>query len=179
MRRFIKDVEAKIGAKQKYSNFWIAYIKAFLDVTIWVVAIYRISSFFTKISLYPVGKIFWLINRILFSVDIDPRADLAGGFVLVHGLNIVIGHEVKSLGSLKVYQGVTIGGNSGKRKIINGKETGQPVLEDNVTLGIDSKVLGPILIGKSSLIGTSAIITKDVEPHSVMVGNNKLLRIQL
>lgn len=33
--------------------------------------------------LYPDSKLFWLVNRIIM-VDIDHRADLAGGLMLVH-----------------------------------------------------------------------------------------------
>lgn len=177
MKRFIKDINIKIALKNRKNNkFFLGYIKAFLDVTIWIVFIYRISNLFVNIKMYPLGKLFWLINRILFSVDIDPRANLAGGFVLIHGLNVVIGHEVRSLGVLKIYQGVTIGGNMGKRKLINGIDSGQPIIQNNVILGIDSKILGPIVVGKNSLIGTNAIITKDVLPSCIMIGNNKILR---
>lgn len=177
MKRFIKDINVKIELKNKSNkNLLLGYIKAFLDVTIWIVFIYRISNFFVAIRMYPLGKLFWLINRILFSVDIDPRANLAGGFVLIHGLNVVVGHEVCSLGILKVYQGVTIGGNMGKRIFFDGIESGQPLIQNNVTLGIGSKILGPVVVGENSLIGTNTIITKDVLPNCIMIGNNKILR---
>jgi len=68
------------------------------------------------IHLIPVAKLIWYMNRLLFHCDIDYRADLAGGFMIVHGLGIVIGSGVKSNGRLKVYQGVTLGGD---RKIYN------------------------------------------------------------
>jgi len=174
---FLKDIQTKVDLKSKGTNkILIAYIKASLDITLWIILIFRISHFFVKIHLYPIGKIFWLINRIFFSVDIDPRAKLAGGLTLVHGLNIVIGHEVRSKGTLKIYQGVTIGGNMGKRRIIDGYNTGQPVIESGVTLGVDSKIFGSIVIGKNSIITTNTIITKNVDSNSIMVMNNKLLR---
>lgn len=75
------------------------------------ICLYRFSQFFYSIHLDVISKIIWYINRLLFHVDIDYRADLAGGIRLVHGLGTVIGHETKSLGNLTIYQGVTIGGN--------------------------------------------------------------------
>jgi len=59
-------------------------------------------------------------------VDIDYRADLAGGFMLIHGLGTVIGKNVISRGKLKVYQHVTLGGGNGKvgRLVEDGKVRG-------------------------------------------------------
>ena len=59
------------------------------------VLLYRISSFFNRIHLKIVAKIIWYVNRIVYNVDIDYRAKLSGGFVLVHGLGTVIGKNVK------------------------------------------------------------------------------------
>ena len=74
------------------------------------VCLYRLSSFFYKVHLSIFAKIVWYINRIIFNVDIDYRADLAGGLVLVHGIGIVIGKTVISKGRLVIYQNVTLGG---------------------------------------------------------------------
>ena len=74
---------------------------------------YRVSNFFYKCHLSLIAKWIWYFNRMWFHVDIDYRANLAGGFVIKHGLGLVIGKDVESRGSLVVYQGVTLGG-SGK-----------------------------------------------------------------
>lgn len=47
----------------------------------------------------------------LFHVDIDYRADLAGGFVLVHGLGTVIGKTVIYTGAI-VVGGIIVSENS-------------------------------------------------------------------
>lgn len=176
MIRLFKDIQAKALVKSNSNkSFIVAYVKSLLDVNTWIVIIYRLSSFFVKIYLYPVAKIFWLINRILFTVDIDPRADLAGGLMIVHGMNIVIGHEVRSKGKLKIYQGATIGGNSGKRKVVEGVNTGQPVFLDDVIVGINSCILGPVFVKEKCIVGTGAIVTKDVPANSIIVSVNKLI----
>jgi serine O-acetyltransferase len=45
-----------------------------------------------------------------------------------------------------------------------------PTLEDNVVVGSGAQILGPIVIGKNSLIGANAVVTKDVPEKSIMVG---------
>lgn len=97
----------------------------FLNPCFQSVALYRLSSFLYHNRLDILAKLVWYINRIIFSVDIDYRADLAGGFVLIHGLGTVVGKDVVSKGKLTVYQGVTIGG-SGKSKVGGVKKYGSP-----------------------------------------------------
>jgi UDP-2-acetamido-3-amino-2,3-dideoxy-glucuronate N-acetyltransferase len=44
-------------------------------------------------------------------------------------------------------------------------------LEDGVTLGANCTIVCGNRLGKHSLIGSGAVVTKDVEPFSIMVGN--------
>ncbi|WP_430815369.1 serine O-acetyltransferase [Carboxylicivirga sp. RSCT41] len=176
MIRIFKDIQAKASIKAVRTRYrFFAVLKTLLDVNVWIVIIYRLSSIFSKLKLYPVSKLFWLFNRIIFTVDIDPRADLAGGLMLVHGMNIVIGHEVRSQGKLRIFQGATVGGNSGKSRVINGEMIRQPIFYDDVTVGINSCVLGPVTIGENSIVGTGAIVTKDVPSNSTIVSVNKVI----
>lgn len=180
MNRLLLDIKAKALLKSKNNKYQlVGFIKALLDINTWIIIIYRLSNIFADLRLYPFAKVFWIINRILFNVDIDPRANLAGGLVLIHGMGIVIGHEVKSLGMMKIYQGATIGGNMAKREDIDGVNTGQPVIEPNVTIGINSSILGPIKIGQDSIIGTGAIVTKNVKRNTVIIEANKIIERNL
>ena len=45
-----------------------------------------------------------------------------------------------------------------------------PTLEDNVVVGSGAQILGPITIGKNSLIGSNSVVTKNVPEKSVMAG---------
>jgi len=42
---------------------------------------------------------------------------------------------------------------------------------DNVFIGIKASILPNVVIGKRSVIGANAVVTKDVPPYSVVVGN--------
>ena len=46
-----------------------------------------------------------------------------------------------------------------------------PTLEENVVVGSGAQILGPVVIGKNSLIGANAVVTKDVPEKSIMAGN--------
>jgi UDP-2-acetamido-3-amino-2,3-dideoxy-glucuronate N-acetyltransferase len=45
------------------------------------------------------------------------------------------------------------------------------VVERGASLGSGTIVLGGVRIGADALVGAGAVVTKDVEPHAVVVGN--------
>lgn len=44
-------------------------------------------------------------------------------------------------------------------------------VEDNVWIGGSATILGGVTIGKNSIVGAGAVVTKDVEPNTIVVGN--------
>lgn len=126
------------------------------------VCLYRFSAFLWKIHLKPLSKMVWYLNRMWFHVDIDPRADLAGGFLLVHGLGTVIGCHVKSEGWITVYQGITLGGNQGREKVLeDGTIIQQPLLKDKVIIYTDVGVFGPVVLSEGTVVKAKEIVTHD------------------
>lgn len=140
----------------------------FLNPNFHSVCLFRLSNLFYRIHLGVIGKIIWYINRMIFHVDIDYRADLAGGFFLVHGLGTVIGRNVVSKGPLTVYQHVTLGGGNGRPGRVDekGKVWNMPLFEPNVVVFAGAFVIGGITIGENSRIKAGHIVSHDVEPNS-------------
>lgn len=48
---------------------------------------------------------------------------------------------------------------------------GPVIIEDNVWIGDKASILPGVRIGRGSIIGTGAVVTKDVPAHSLVVGN--------
>jgi len=173
LRAFIEDFNA-------YKNYHgKSFIMTLLNINLYVNLNYRLSTLFFYHKCFLISKIFWIVNRIIYSIDIDPGATISGGFVIIHGVGIVIGRNVKILGPIKIYHGVTLGGNRNKQEIVSilDKEVliDQPVIHSNVTIGIHSSILGPVVIGKNAIIGTGAIVTKNVPCNSLCVKVNTIL----
>ncbi|MDB4925324.1 hypothetical protein [Mucilaginibacter sp.] len=167
------------GLKNDYNGYAKvanSSIKPLFKIHYYCNVIFRISHFFYEIKLLPVAKIFWGINRFVYAIDIDPGAQLNGGFVLIHGIGIVIGRYVISEGLFKIYQGATLGGNNDKESMYDGILLKQPYIKDNVIIGINSTVLGPIVVEAGVVIGANAVVTKNVAANTVIVGNNKILK---
>ncbi len=157
--RIVKDYQAfcsKGGIGKKFSTL-------FFNPCFHSVCLFRLSNLFYKIHLSVISKIIWYINRMLFHVDIDYRADLAGGFVLVHGLGTVIGKEVKSEGRLMVYQGVTLGGNNNRtQELDDGTVISQPLIKKNVKIYTNASVFGPVVISEDTIVKAHSVVTHNI-----------------
>jgi serine O-acetyltransferase len=79
------------------------------------------------------------------------------------GLGCII-HADSVIGSnVHIGTNVTVGGNA--------RVKGVPLIEDNVYIKSGAQILGPIRVGFGSVKGANAVVTKNVEPRTVVVGN--------
>lgn len=47
----------------------------------------------------------------------------------------------------------------------------ETTIEDRAAIGSGATILGGITIGSGALVGAGAVVTKDVPPHAIVVGN--------
>jgi len=101
-------------------------------------------------------------------IDIHPGAQIGESFFIDHGTGVVIG-ETSIIGkNVKIYQGVTLGALSVKKKLQNKKR--HPTIEDDVVIYANSTILGgETVVGKGSIIGGNVWLTKSVGPESVVL----------
>lgn len=97
-------------------------------------------------------------------IEIHPGATIGRRVCIDHGSGIVIGETAEIGDDVMIYQGVTLGGT--------GKDVGKrhPTIENGVMIGSGAKVLGPITVGRNAKIAAGAVVVKDVEPNSTVVG---------
>ena len=103
-------------------------------------------------------------TRLKTGIEIHPGAKIGKGFVIDHGMGVVIRETTEIGNNVLIYQGVTLGGT--------GKETGKrhPTIGNNVVIGCGAKVLGPVNIGDNAKIAANAVVLTDVPPDSTAVG---------
>lgn len=104
------------------------------------------------------------LARFLTGIEIHPGAVVGRRVFIDHGLGVVIGETTVIGDDVTIYQGVTLGGT--------GKEKGKrhPTIEPGCVIGVGSKVLGSITVGRGSRIGAGAVVVKDVPPGCTVVG---------
>ena len=74
---------------------------------------YRLSHLLYKYRIPLLPLIFTRIIQIIYGVDIDYRAQLEGGIIIVHGIGLVIGSGVIIKSKVTLFHQVTIGVRGG------------------------------------------------------------------
>jgi serine O-acetyltransferase len=128
----------------------------------------RSSQYFFKFKyLKFLSYFFYALNLFLFRIEISPKVKIGGGFFMPHPQNIVCG--AISIGdSCTIYQGVTLGA---KVLDFNYKNNLRPIVMDGATIGTNSVIVGPIVIGSNSKIAPNSLIMQSIEDNEVVLGN--------
>jgi serine O-acetyltransferase len=108
----------------------------------------------------------WFANiaRFFTQIEIHPAARVGKGIFIDHGSGVVIGETAEIGDGCTIYQGVTLGGTS----LSHGKR--HPTLGRNVTVGVNSSVLGAIVLGDNAKVGGGSVVVKDVPANATVVG---------
>ena len=108
----------------------------------------------------------WLANvtRFFTQIEIHPGATIGKSIFIDHGSGVVIGETSEIGDGCTIYQGVTLGGTS----LSHGKR--HPTLGRNVTVGVNSSVLGAIVLGDNAKVGGGSVVLRDVPANATVVG---------
>lgn len=105
-------------------------------------------------------------------IDIHPGATIGESFFIDHGTGVVLGETAIIGKNVKIYQGVTLGALSVKKKMQSIKR--HPTIEDDVVIYANSTILGgETVIGKGSVIGGNTWIMESVPAGSVVTVSGK------
>lgn len=147
-----------------------------------IISLYPMSPFGTLLRRRYYRKRFRRVgeNLNIFSNVVIERPDL-----IKMGKNVYINHGCfidASQGEIEIGNNVLIGpycvlraadhvfSNPDIPILKQGHEPGKIVIEDDVWLAANVTVLPNVRIGKGSVIGAGAVVTKDVEPFSIAAG---------
>lgn len=109
------------------------------------------------------------ITRWITGIEIHPGARIGKAVVIDHGMGVVIGETAEIGDDVLIYHGVTLGGTSMRN------EKRHPTVGSRVVIGAGAKLIGAVHIGDDSKIGANAVVSKDVQAGSTVVGQNKLI----
>ena len=132
---------------------------------------HRIANFFAIAKFNLVARIISQFSRFLTGIEIHPNAKIGKNLFIDHGMGVVIGETSEIGDNVTIYHMVTLGGISPSINSDDQRNTKRhPTLMDNVVVGSGAQILGPVVVGKNAKIGANAVVTKDVDENSVMVG---------
>ena len=92
--------------------------------------------------------------------------EIGGGWVLMHGLGVVLNGGAKIGKNCTMFHGVTIGTID---------LYSFPVIGDDVYIGAGAKILGNVCVGNHVKIGAGAIVVDDVPDNCTVVGSKSIV----
>ena len=132
---------------------------------------HQIANFFSVAKFDLVARVISQFSRFLTGIEIHPKAKIGKNLFIDHGMGVVIGETSEIGDNVTIYHMVTLGGISPSIDSDNQRNVKRhPTLMDNVVVGSGAQILGPVIVGKNAKIGANAVVTKDVQENSVMVG---------
>lgn len=151
-----------------------AYSKEEVIVTypgFYAVCVYRLAHALNDLGVPLLPRLMSEYAHEKTGIDIHPGAEIEEGFFIDHGTGVVIG-ETSVIGkNVKIYQGVTLGALSVKKKLQ--KQKRHPTIESDVVIYANSTILGgETVIGRASIIGGNVWLTQSMPEKSVVF--NKL-----
>ena len=108
-----------------------------------------------------------LVIEWMLGVEIPWKTSIGSGLVIYHGTGLVINDGSIIGNNCTIRHCTTIG----HKQLADFSYSKCPILGDNVDIGSNVCIIGPILIGDNVKIGAGSVVVKDVPSNSVVVGN--------
>ncbi|HXK19719.1 MAG TPA: serine O-acetyltransferase EpsC, partial [Polyangiaceae bacterium] len=107
-------------------------------------------------------------------IDLHPGASIGESFFLDHGTGTVVGETSRIGNNVKLYQGVTLGALSTRRRECEQDgfmKQRHPTLENDVTIYAGATILGgDTVVGAGSVVGGNVWLVSSVPPGSKIFG---------
>ena len=165
MNEYLESIKKRDPAAKSILSIIVTYpgVKA--------VFMHKISNFFHIAGFHLIARIISQTTRFFTGIEIHPGAKIGKNLFIDHGMGVVIGETSDIRDNVTIYHNVTLGGispsiNSDQQR--NNKR--HPTIMSNTVIGSGAQILGPIIVGKNSKIGSNAVVTNDVPENAVMVG---------
>jgi len=154
------DIQAVFDRDPAARNIW----EVFTYPGLWAIIFHRVAHLLWEADLRFLSRLISQISRFLTGIEIHPGAKIGKGFFIDHGMGVVIGETTIIGNNVTIYQGVTLGGT--------GKERGKrhPSVDDDVVIGAEAVLLGPIYVGKGARIGAGSVVLRSLPPNCTAVG---------
>jgi UDP-2-acetamido-3-amino-2,3-dideoxy-glucuronate N-acetyltransferase len=128
------------------------------------------------------GTRIWHFTHIMSGSEIGENCNIGQNVVVSPGVKL--GRNVKVQNNVSIYTGVTceddvfLGPSMvftnviNPRSAINRKDQyGSTIVRKGATIGANATIVCGITIGSFAFIGAGAVVTKDVKPYALVVGN--------
>ena len=160
-KKIIKDIDS-VFARDPAARSRLEIILCYPGVH--ALILHRASHWLWQRNFKLIGRMLAYFSRFLTGIEIHPGATIGERFFIDHGMGVVIGETATIGNDVTIYHHVTLGGTSLNKGIRH------PQVGNDVIIGAGAQLLGPIHIGNNARVGSNAVVVKDVDPDTTVVG---------
>jgi len=160
------DIQRRALCEGKKPGFYY-YSKIILNPPVLAVLLYRLSHYFRRREWNFTAKILYIMNNLLFSVEIQSLAQIGPGLILNHANGILV-HDRSIIGkncTLVFQNTLTVGPHAEETRSHD-----YIVVDDEVIIGAGAKIIGPVHIGNRVIISAKSVVTKDAPEDALLFG---------
>lgn len=128
----------------------------------------KLPTWLRPITLGPCRALHFMTQQ-LAGLDLPWRTQVGIGFRITHGWGLVVNPASVIGQNVTVFHGVTLAQKDDIK--IDRRISSYPTIDDEVWIGPHAVIIGGINIGKGSRIGAGSVVTKDVQPYTIVAGN--------
>ena len=136
---------------------------------------HRIAHRLYELGAPLTGRLVAEIAHAETGIDIHPAARIGQAFFIDHGTGVVIGETAVIGDRVRLFQGVTLGGDPDLSDDKSATPR-HPVVEDDVVIYANASVMGRVTIGARSRIGGNIWLRRDVPPDTLVEAPAPLFR---
>ncbi|MGM0400595.1 MAG: serine O-acetyltransferase [Chloroflexota bacterium] len=158
----IKEDVQTVFAKDPAARTWWEVVTCYPGVhAIWL---HRVAHALWQRGLHWLARFISHVSRFFTGIEIHPGAEIGRRFFIDHGMGVVIGETSEVGDDVLMYKGAVLGGTS------MSPVKRHPTIGDDVIIGSNAVILGPITIGDHVKVGSGAVVIDSVPADSTVVG---------
>ncbi|MCX6300745.1 MAG: DapH/DapD/GlmU-related protein [Bacteroidia bacterium] len=128
------------------------------------------------------GTKIWHFSHIMAGAEIGEKCNIGQNVVVSPGVKL--GQNVKVQNNVSIYSGVICDDDvflgpsmvftnviNPRSEIVRKDSYMTTIVEKGASIGANATIICGIIIGRYAFIGAGAVVTKDVKPYSLVVGN--------
>ncbi len=140
------------------------------------------SSYIDVPSTIGSGTKIWHFSHIMQNAEIGENCNIGQNVVISPG--VILGSNVKIQNNVSVYTGVSCEDDvflgpscvftnviNPRSEIVRNLEYAATKVKKGATIGANATIVCGITLGEYCFIGAGSVVTKDVEPYALVVGN--------
>ena len=169
--RTIQSDLARLGGDTGLTAFLKGIIR---DRAFRAVCTFRLEAAASK---GPTRPLYWIahvahtVSSSLAGLDLPSETTIGPGLRVFHGRGLVINGASRLGSNVSLFGGVTIGRRDRIDPDGSRRTLGAPTIGDNVWIGPNAIVVGPVTVGEGARIAGGATVFRDLEPRCIFAGN--------